>query len=83
MNEAESKSTDGAVVSVLLHRMHDSDLNLQHVVTYLLRMTYCRELGRKTFLKKLFLDVPRKKLFLRKKKILFLFFDTYYYYFSP
>jgi len=35
MNEAESKSTDGAVVSVLLHRMHDSDLNLQHVVTYL------------------------------------------------
>ena len=43
MNEAESKSTDGAVVSVLLHRMHDSDLNLQQVVTYLLRTCTCED----------------------------------------
>ena len=46
-------------------------------------MTYCRELGRKTFLKKVFLDVPRKKTFFGGEKNLFLFFYGYYYYFSP
>ena len=47
-------------------------------------MTYCRELGRKTFLKKFFfgrskektffLDVPRKKVFLEEKKDFILVF---------